>query len=72
MDDIPHGSKDMKLVSTIISMAKGFQFKVLAEGVERHEQLETLKNLGCDMYQGYLMSKPLSAPELMEFCEAHK
>lgn len=38
VDDIPHGKKDLRLVDTIIMMAKGMQFKVLAEGVERQEQ----------------------------------
>lgn len=61
VDDIPHDAKDMRLVNTIILMAKGMGFKVLAEGVERQEQLDTLKKLHCDLYQGYIKSKPLEA-----------
>jgi len=65
VDDIPHGAKDLQLVSTIIYMARCMGFKVLAEGVERQEQLDTLRELECDMYQGYLMSKPLAADEFV-------
>lgn len=63
VDDIPHEEKGMRLVNTIILMAKGMGFKVLAEGVERQEQLDTLKRLQCDLYQGYIKSKPLEAEE---------
>jgi EAL domain-containing protein (putative c-di-GMP-specific phosphodiesterase class I) len=65
VDDIPHSNKDMRLVSTIIFMAKSMEFKVLAEGVERQEQLDVLKELGCDLYQGYFTSEPVPADEFV-------
>jgi len=65
VDDIPHSTKDMRLVSTIIFMAKSMEFKVLAEGVERQEQLDALKALDCDLYQGYFTSMPVSADEFV-------
>lgn len=65
--DIPHGLKDMQLVSTIVFMARSMGFKVLAEGVELPEQLDSLKTLNCDLYQGYLKSKPLPADEFIQF-----
>jgi diguanylate cyclase (GGDEF)-like protein len=50
------------LISSVIGMAEGFNdMKVVAEGVEEESQLETLKELGCDAYQGYLYSKPVPA-----------
>ena len=65
VDDIPHSDKDMRLVSTIIFMAKSMEFKVLAEGVERQEQLDTLMELGCDLYQGFFTSIPVPANEFV-------
>jgi len=48
------------LVTAIISMARGFDdMQIIAEGVEDKEQLDVLKNMNCDFYQGYLYSKPL-------------
>jgi EAL domain-containing protein (putative c-di-GMP-specific phosphodiesterase class I) len=44
-------------------MAHSLDLKVIAEGVENKEQLEFLKSLGCDIVQGYLISRPLKAPD---------
>ncbi|SEE89939.1 EAL domain-containing protein, partial [Pseudomonas coleopterorum] len=40
-----------------------------AEGVETHEQMNSLHELGCDAWQGYLLSKAISAEELTDFCK---
>lgn len=61
IDDIPHLKDDMEIAATIISMGLNLGFKVLAEGVETHEQLEFLKRKGCSTYQGYLVSPPIPA-----------
>ncbi|WP_337031494.1 sensor domain-containing protein [Paenibacillus illinoisensis] len=55
------GSKDgNSIVKAIITLAKGLDLKVVAEGVETAEQKTELEELGCDYVQGYLYSKPLS------------
>jgi EAL domain-containing protein (putative c-di-GMP-specific phosphodiesterase class I) len=51
----------MTITETIIAIAHHLGFKVLAEGVETPEQLAFLQEQGCDYYQGYFYSKPLSA-----------
>jgi sensor c-di-GMP phosphodiesterase-like protein len=51
----------MMIVSSIIALAQGLQFKVVAEGVETKEQFSLLKQLECDDLQGYLFCKPLPA-----------
>lgn len=48
----------------IVEMGQGLGLTVLAEGVERLEQYDALKALGCDSYQGYFFSPALPAPEL--------
>ncbi|HOY23712.1 MAG TPA: EAL domain-containing protein, partial [Cellvibrio sp.] len=56
--------KDERLISAIISLSKAMGFGVVAEGVEERQQLDFLKNLGCDEFQGYFISKPLAANEI--------
>jgi diguanylate cyclase (GGDEF)-like protein/PAS domain S-box-containing protein len=63
IDDIPHQQDDMEIASTIIAMGHILGFKVLAEGVETPAQLAFLKEKGCDLYQGFLVSHPLPAAE---------
>lgn len=53
----------MDIVKTIISMAHTMKMDVIAEGVETIEQLEELRKLKCDYYQGYWFSKPLGWEE---------
>ncbi len=47
------------ILESIIGMAKKLDLKVIAEGIETPEQLETLTELGCFMFQGYYFSKPI-------------
>lgn len=66
IDDIPHQADDMAIASAIISMGQTLGFKVLAEGVETVEQLDFLQLKGCDIYQGYIKSKPIPAEEFVK------
>ena len=63
IDDIPFHQDDMEIAATIVAMGHILGFKVLAEGVETPEQLAFLQEKGCDMYQGYIKSKPVPAQE---------
>jgi len=54
----------MTLVSTIISLARALNLKVIAEGVETEEQAKFLRLLKCDELQGYLISRPLPADQI--------
>lgn len=61
--DIPHDGNDCILVDTIVAMARHMGLSVTAEGVETKEQREFLAGLGCDLYQGFLFSKPIPIDE---------
>jgi diguanylate cyclase (GGDEF)-like protein/PAS domain S-box-containing protein len=57
--------QDTSITKTIIAMAKTLNLKVIAEGVETKQQLDFLKFLNCDAAQGYLISEPMPANELL-------
>ncbi|KMK45931.1 putative bifunctional diguanylate cyclase/phosphodiesterase [Klebsiella michiganensis] len=63
--NIPDQKDDLDIVRLIISMGKSLHMRIVAEGVETEEQLQSLRKLGCDLVQGYLIGKPgpLSSPE---------
>lgn len=54
-------NENKEIVRTIIMLAKTLGLGVIAEGVETKEQLDLLRELGCQCVQGYLVSKPLDA-----------
>lgn len=70
IDDIPHNKDDMEIASTIVAMGHILGFKVLAEGVETLEQLAFLRAQDCDLYQGYLKSRPLPADDFVVLIQA--
>ena len=66
VSDITHSDDDAAIVRTIISLAHSLRLKVIAEGVETDQQLAFLRQHGCDQMQGYLFSRPLTAPAFEE------
>lgn len=56
---ISHCSEDIGIVEAIITLAHKLNMNVIAEGVETVEQMNYLKQLNCEMSQGYLFAKPL-------------
>jgi diguanylate cyclase (GGDEF)-like protein len=59
--------KSAAISRAIISLAHNLDMRVMAEGVETQEQVDYLRDLGCDEIQGYLVSCPLPADETMQF-----
>jgi diguanylate cyclase (GGDEF)-like protein/PAS domain S-box-containing protein len=57
-------SKDSAIVSAAIVLAKAMDFQVVAEGVETPEQLDVLRQLDCELGQGYYFAKPMDAQEI--------
>lgn len=66
-DKITTDPQVLKIVLTIISLAKQLNFKIIAEGVENSEQFKILTENGCDFIQGYLISKPIEVEKVKAF-----
>ncbi|NOU52427.1 EAL domain-containing protein [Pseudoalteromonas sp. JBTF-M23] len=60
------------MVDSIVTIAHNLDLHVVAEGVEKAEQLAALEQLNCQTIQGYFYSKPLSASEFTAFLKAQK
>lgn len=56
---IPQNQDDNAITTAVIALGHSLGFKVIAEGVETAEQLQFLADLGCDIVQGYFLSRPL-------------
>ena len=63
-----NGKSGKDFVAAIISMGHVLHYDVLSEGVEEEEQLDILKNLGCDHLQGFLWGKPMSFENVKTLC----
>jgi diguanylate cyclase (GGDEF)-like protein len=63
---IPGTRADAAITEAIITLARSLQIKVVAEGVEKQEQLQFLRDHQCDELQGFLFSQPLSRDEFFE------
>jgi EAL domain-containing protein (putative c-di-GMP-specific phosphodiesterase class I) len=67
LDGLPGSLDDCILVGSIIRLAHSFGMEVVAEGVETQEQQDVLELMGCDLIQGYALSRPLSANDIPRF-----
>ena len=63
IQDVTTNKKNEMLITTIISMARSLGLEVVAEGVEKEEQLTFLRRHDCGNVQGFLLSQPLSAED---------
>ncbi len=61
--------QDANIIRAIIAMAQSLNLKIVAEGVDTETQLQMLKQLGCNMAQGFYISKPLTHYELFEWAK---
>lgn len=70
--DLLTDPNDAAIASTIVALGRTLNISVLAEGVENMAQLKFLEDKGCYLYQGYMVSKPLPAAEMIAFVRDHK
>lgn len=66
IDDILNDEKNC-IVGLIVTLMKHLKFKVIAEGIETEKQLDYISNYDCDLFQGYLVSKPVPKEEIINF-----
>ena len=71
VQDVIDDEGDASLVKAIIQMGHSFGMQVVAEGVETIEQLEFLQQHGCNLMQGYLISKPVPVSQVVKLLEHH-
>ena len=62
-------SQDQRLVETVIDMARHFECKTVAEGVDQVEQMDMLRRMGCDQVQGFLLSPPLREKAFLQLAQ---
>jgi diguanylate cyclase (GGDEF)-like protein len=67
VQDVTKNKEDATIVKAMIAMAHSLNLRVVAEGVETGEQLQFLRENGCDEMQGYLLSPPVPVDEVTNF-----
>jgi EAL domain-containing protein (putative c-di-GMP-specific phosphodiesterase class I) len=65
--DVEHATDCQLIVRTMIELAHGLGLTATAEGVENADQLNVLRALGCDLAQGYLISRPLQPSTMVDW-----
>lgn len=65
--EVATNDSDLAIVKSMINLSQGLGKRVLAEGVENKDQLNVLRNLGCDAVQGYFIDKPLPEEKLVTY-----
>jgi EAL domain-containing protein (putative c-di-GMP-specific phosphodiesterase class I) len=70
--DLAHSRDCRLIVQTIADLAHGLGLSATAEGVETIEQLQTVRDLGCDIAQGYLISPPIEPGALRRWKQAFR
>lgn len=64
--DLEKNERARIIIETIVKMCKRLQIKTVAEGIETKGQMDFLKQVGCDVVQGFYFSKPLTIQEFEE------
>ena len=67
VSEVTGAGHDLAITTAIIQMARSLKLETVAEGVETVEQMEALREMGCDQFQGFLISHPLPAQAIRAF-----
>ena len=63
--DVDRRRDSRAICAALVRLAEGLGISVLAEGVERYEEMQTLRSMGCRLFQGYLFARPMEGPLLL-------
>ena len=69
--DLPHNRDDLAITRAVIAMAHGLSMKVVAEGVEEKHQFDSLRDEGCDQFQGFYCRPAMPSDELEDLLRQH-
>ncbi|MBW7862507.1 MAG: EAL domain-containing protein [Rhodocyclaceae bacterium] len=72
VEGIPREADDCAIARAIVTMGQQLHQEIVAEGVETVEQMNFLRELGCDQLQGYLFSPPVTAAEFSDFVQGDR
>ena len=64
--DLKPKTKDLEIIRAVISLAHGLELDIVAEGIDKEEQLDILKSLNCSIVQGYYYSHPLNPKDMAQ------
>jgi EAL domain-containing protein (putative c-di-GMP-specific phosphodiesterase class I) len=64
---VPDDRESVAIIRTIVALAKNLGFSVTAEGIETVGQMQAMRELSCDMAQGFYLSRPIPLGELLAF-----
>jgi diguanylate cyclase (GGDEF)-like protein len=67
--DLPSAPANEALIGSILALCQGLNLGTVAEGVETRDQLESLRALGCRTVQGYFVSRPVPAEQILALLE---
>jgi EAL domain-containing protein (putative c-di-GMP-specific phosphodiesterase class I) len=71
VEAVGHAEADPVLARAIIALGRTLQIETIAEGIERSEQRDGLRSLGCTLGQGYYFAKAMPAPRFVAECLNH-
>jgi len=70
--DMVENESHWRIVRGTVDIGHGLDLKVVAEGVEDQRALDRLASIGCDVAQGYYLSRPISAADLLQWLDEHQ
>jgi diguanylate cyclase (GGDEF)-like protein len=72
IDGLPQEDSDQCIARSIIGLAKGLEFDIVAEGVETQAQESWLRKHGCDFLQGFYFAKPMSKTDVLAYAQRNQ
>src|SRR5262249_1755549 len=72
VDGLADETPSSSLVATVLELARVLELKAVAEGVEETGQLDRLRELHCELAQGYLFAKPMNALGLRQVLKSRR
>lgn len=70
--DMQKNDTSMALIQSIVALCKNMNMKIIAEGIETKEEAHILRDLGCEMAQGFYFAKPMPEEEVIDFSIKNK